>query len=208
MYGNTFCNMPKPLRSRSRIYCEAEADATTWARRLRLRKRFRTRRVRLRSSAMLPFFLTCTFLGGGDHQGPCCASNNFSAAARRFAFMRLITRPFFGPDAESLFKVVVGTMARGPKHQQEAVCSRGAGAKGPGPWPGGQGPGARARDPGRGPGSGPPNISRKRYFALWGHPIDAPGLGARAPNNPGPTRSTRPGGAAAGRVVGCPVMMI
>ena len=207
MYGNTFCNMPKPLRSRSRIYCEAEADATTWARRLRLRKRFRTRRVRLRSSAMLPFFLTCTFLGGGDHQGACCASNNFSAAARRFAFMRLITRPFFGPDAESLFKVVVGTMARGPKHQQEAVFSRGAGARGPGPWPGGQGPGARARDPG--PGLGAPKHQQEAVFRPAGPPDRRPGA-----RGSGPKQSwTHPidatwGGAAAGRVVGCPVMMI
>ena len=95
------------------------------------------------------------------------------------------------PDAESFFKVVVGTMARGPKHQQEAVFSRGAGARGP----------ARGT---RGPGSGPPNISRKRYFALRGHPIDAPGLGARAPNNPGPTRSTRPGGGGGGSCRGVP----
>ena len=199
--------MPKPLRSRSRIYCEAEADATTWARRLRLRKRFRTRRVRLRSSAMLPFFLTCTFLGGADHQGACCASNNFSAAARRFAFMRLITRPFFGPDAESLFKVVVGTMARGPKHQQEAVCSRGAGAKGPGPWPGGQGargpragPGARARGPQTSAGSGISPCGATRSTPRGS------GLGPQTILDPPDRRDL--GGAAAGRVVGCPVMMI
>ena len=177
---------PTFLACRSRY----EAEAVRLAR-ARLRNRFRARRVRRRSSAMLPLFLICIFLGGGDHQGACCASNNFSAAARRFAFMRLITRPFFGPDAESLFKVVVGTMARGPKHQQEAVFSRGAGARGP----------ARGT---RGPGSGPPNISRKRYFALRGHPIDAPGLGARAPNNPGPTRSTRPGGGGGGSCRGVP----
>ena len=87
--------------------------------------------------------------------------------------------PFFGPDAESLFKVVVGTMARGPKHQQEAVCSRGAGAKGPGPWPGGQGPGARARDPG--PGLGAPKHQQEAVFRPAGPPDRRPGARGSGP---------------------------
>ena len=190
MYGNTFCNMPKPLRSRSRaLSALAQSFQNTpssaakqrnaallphlhlLGRRrpprtlLRVKQLLRGRtKIRIHAPHHPPLLRTrrrISFQGCGRHHGP-------------------------GPQTSAGSGMFQGGRGQGPRAMAR-------GTRGPGP--------ARGT---RGPGSGPPNISRKRYFALRGHPIDAPGLGARAPNNPGPTRSTRPGGGGGGSCRGVP----
>ena len=194
MYGNTFCNMPKPLRSRSRaLSALAQSFQNTpssaakqrnaallphlhlLGRRrpprslLRVKQLLRGRtKIRIHAPHHPPLLRTrrrISFQGCGRHHGP-------------------------GPQTSAGSGMFQGGRGQGPR-----AMARGTGARGPR-----AGPGARARGPQTSAGSGISPCGATRSTPRGS------GLGPQTILDPPDRRDL--GGAAAGRVVGCPVMMI
>ena len=150
-----------------------EAEAVRLA-----RARFFACRVVRRSRARLPLFLICIFLGGGDHQGACSASNNIFAAARRSALMHLIT-PSSDPTQNLFSRLWSAPWPGAPNISRKRYVPGGQGPRAQGHGPGDKGPGARARDPG--PGLGAPKHQQEAVFRPVGPPDRRPGARGSGP---------------------------